>query len=133
LRFATAAVSFLRICIAIKTETIEMNGRATSAVEGAQRGNSRVSAVDAAKAIVTESKGRSGTTGEISGGTLCVNCDESRDWEGWFFCPACGYHPSLKRCMEIEKPQVVVETGPKTYGKPFPAGRGFSSVGWVPL
>jgi hypothetical protein len=104
----------------MKTETIEMNGRATSAVEGAQRGNSSVSAVDAAKAIVTESKGRSGKTGEMSSGTLCVNCDERKDWEGGFFCPACGYHPTLKRCMEIETPQPKVETGPENLWEAIP-------------
>jgi hypothetical protein len=119
-RLVAAAVLFLRICIAMKIETIETNGRVPSADGGSQRGNANVSAVDAAKTIAAESKGRSSKTDEVSGGTLCVNCDKRRDWDGGFFCPACGYHPTLKRCMEVEKPQPVVETGPENLWEAIP-------------
>ncbi|MBT4866253.1 MAG: hypothetical protein HON53_14210 [Planctomycetaceae bacterium] len=104
----------------MKTETIETNGRVPSRAEGSQRGNANVGAVDAAKAIAAESKGRSGNTEEVSDGTLCVNCEERRDWDGRSFCPACGFHPALNRCVEVERPQPVVETGPENLWEAIP-------------
>lgn len=58
---------------------------------------------------------------EVSNGTHCVNCSESHDWAGGVVCPACGYHPMLKRCIEVEQtPQFQMEAGPENLWEAIP-------------
>ena len=45
-------------------------------------------------------------------GTLCQNCGANANWDGQSWCPACGYHPALKRTVEIDRAPETTEEQP---------------------
>jgi hypothetical protein len=42
-------------------------------------------------------------------GTLCRKCGASENWNGVSWCPACGYHPVLKRTVEFDQEPATVQ------------------------
>ena len=60
------------------------------------------------------------TDAESSADVTCTQCESTTPWGHSSWCPDCGYHPKLKRCIDVGPKEEVVAEQPATLLELFP-------------